>query len=547
MNKKTFTLLFLSCFAFLFISYRAISGTAVTWNGTTYTVPAVGDENWGEDVGNLLISLVNNGFQKTGGTFTLSSEADLGGTAGLVALYFGTRSSSDSTTGVFRLSNAESIGWRNAANSADLLLTVSTNNSLLFNGATILNSSNLVPVTSGGTGLSSYAVGDLLYASGDPSVLSKLTIGTSGYVLKSNGSLPSWGQITNSGVDTSAAIARTKLASGNNYRIVANDSSGVMSENAALTADRPVISDTNGQLTTEATLAVSRGGTNIGSYTTGDLLYVSTNSAVLSKLAIGSTGNILKVAGGLPSWGSAATTAAVSSVKTSDYTVTSNDDVLLVSPTSGTVILSLPLASANSGKVYHVERVAIGSQIARVSAASGDTIDESATFLLPTRSDAVSIVSDGSNTWRVFNDDVAVSVYCTGAASTLISTSTYTLRDYSSCTNDTHSAVTTGAGWKFTAPKAGYYQVSVMDGFAPDGTGGFREIALYKNGTRNSSICQTSFTGTAGKADVCSGSRSIYLERNDRISIYIWQNSGGDEALYNDAAFQWISISKIGN
>jgi hypothetical protein len=43
-------------------------------------------------------------------------------------------------------------------------------------------------------------------------------------------------------------IARTKLATGNNYRILANDSSGAVSENAALTANEAVATDANGQL-----------------------------------------------------------------------------------------------------------------------------------------------------------------------------------------------------------------------------------------------------------------------------------------------------------
>jgi len=47
------------------------------------------------------------------------------------------------------------------------------------------------PTTAGGTGLVSYTAGDLpYYASG--SALSKLGIGTSGYVLQSNGSAPTW-------------------------------------------------------------------------------------------------------------------------------------------------------------------------------------------------------------------------------------------------------------------------------------------------------------------------------------------------------------------
>lgn len=48
-------------------------------------------------------------------------------------------------------------------------------------------------------------------------------------------------------------------------------------------------------------VAVADGGTNISSYTTGDLLYAS-GSGTLSKRAIGSTGDVLTVSGGLPVW-----------------------------------------------------------------------------------------------------------------------------------------------------------------------------------------------------------------------------------------------------
>lgn len=68
--------------------------------------------------------------------------------------------------------------------------------------------------------------------------------------------------IANAQVAAAAAIARTKLASGNNYRILANDSSGVMSENAAITATRAVASDANGQLVASATTATELGYVN---------------------------------------------------------------------------------------------------------------------------------------------------------------------------------------------------------------------------------------------------------------------------------------------
>jgi hypothetical protein len=54
------------------------------------------------------------------------------------------------------------------------------------------------------------------------------------------------GSIVNADISATAAIARTKLANGTAYRIVANDASGVMGDAAAITASRALISDANG-------------------------------------------------------------------------------------------------------------------------------------------------------------------------------------------------------------------------------------------------------------------------------------------------------------
>lgn len=59
----------------------------------------------------------------------------------------------------------------------------------------------------GGTGQTSYATGDMLYASG-ATALTKLTVGTSGQCLTSNGSIPTWGSCSGGGIvlsDLSAA------------------------------------------------------------------------------------------------------------------------------------------------------------------------------------------------------------------------------------------------------------------------------------------------------------------------------------------------------
>jgi hypothetical protein len=54
------------------------------------------------------------------------------------------------------------------------------------------------------------------------------------------------GTLVNADISASAAIARTKLASGSAHRIVVNNGSGVLSDAAAITADRALISDSNG-------------------------------------------------------------------------------------------------------------------------------------------------------------------------------------------------------------------------------------------------------------------------------------------------------------
>lgn len=88
--------------------------------------------------------------------------------------------------------------------------------------------------------------------------------------------------LVNADVNAAAAIARSKLASGSANHVLINDGSGVMSS--------------------EASLAETRGGTAQSTYATGDILYASAANT-LSKLAIDSAGAILKNSNsGIPAW-----------------------------------------------------------------------------------------------------------------------------------------------------------------------------------------------------------------------------------------------------
>ena len=146
------------------------------------------------------------------------------------------------------------------------------------------------PTTAGGTGLTSYTAGDMVYyASG--TVLSQLAIGASGRYLSSTGSAPQW----------SAPAALTKTDDTNVTLTLGGSASTALLNAASLT------------LGWTGQLAATRGGTGIGSYAVGDLLYADTTTS-LAKLADVATGNAL-ISGGVgvaPSWGKIGLTTHVS-------------------------------------------------------------------------------------------------------------------------------------------------------------------------------------------------------------------------------------------
>ena len=63
---------------------------------------------------------------------------------------------------------------------------------------------------------------------------------------------------------------------------------------------------TSGTITIGGVLEADNGGTGLSSYTQGDMLYYNTSTTVLSKLGIGTNGQVLTVSGGLPTWADAA-------------------------------------------------------------------------------------------------------------------------------------------------------------------------------------------------------------------------------------------------
>lgn len=122
--------------------------TLVTFNGSSYSVPAYGDSGWAQGSGNLssyLIAIAAGTLQTTGGTFTLSAEVYFGATYGVKAVYFKTSASNPSTTGVLRLATGDAVGWRNNANGADILLSKDSSDRLKWGSSFVQVSASATP------------------------------------------------------------------------------------------------------------------------------------------------------------------------------------------------------------------------------------------------------------------------------------------------------------------------------------------------------------------------------------------------------------------
>ena len=110
----------------------------LTVNGNTYAYPTKGNRGWGVPATEWAQAVTNGMLQKAGGLFTLTAEVDFGATYGLKSTYYKSRATNVSSAGAIRLGNTDVIGWRNAANSGNVTLSVNASDQ-------IVASSNVVP------------------------------------------------------------------------------------------------------------------------------------------------------------------------------------------------------------------------------------------------------------------------------------------------------------------------------------------------------------------------------------------------------------------
>ena len=115
-------------------------------NGIAYQYPENGDVNWGTQATAWATAVSNSTLQKNGGTFALTADANFGSSFGIVAKYVKSQTGNAAAAGVLRLANADTIAFRNGANTADLPLAV-VSDKLRFNGAEFVDTTSVQTLT----------------------------------------------------------------------------------------------------------------------------------------------------------------------------------------------------------------------------------------------------------------------------------------------------------------------------------------------------------------------------------------------------------------
>ena len=250
--------------------------------------PATGTESgtWGDDVNNAITSYLDiaiagtlsfsgDGAVSLANTFGTSSATNIGASTAqyMVLRFTGTLSTTKvitapSASKLYLVDNATSGGFGvtvKASGQTGYTVAASTKAWVYYNGTDyVLASTNDVSkmtgtlaATQGGTGQSSYAVGDILYAS-STTALSKLAIAAAGNVLRS-GTTPAWGKVDLS-TDTSGSISLTTQVTGT--LPVANGGTGQTTAAAAFDALKQAATDSYTGVVELATNAEALAGTD---------------------------------------------------------------------------------------------------------------------------------------------------------------------------------------------------------------------------------------------------------------------------------------------
>lgn len=260
----------------------------LTIAGVPLSFPTTGETDWGADVTSWATAVSAQLLSKAGGAYTLSGEVDFGPNFGLQAISYKSRAASLPTSGVVRLGNTEAVAWRDNVDASDLLLSVDpATNELLFDGNTFgfstartVADTSTIDLTLNVNEITADIVGgsitNSLINSSAAIAYSKLALSDSILNADVNSAaaiayskLALSDSIVNADINSSAAIAYSKLSALTTGRVLVSNGSGFVSTSgltssalaplAALNTNRALVSNGSGFVTDSATTSTQIG------------------------------------------------------------------------------------------------------------------------------------------------------------------------------------------------------------------------------------------------------------------------------------------------
>jgi hypothetical protein len=318
-----------------------------------------------------------------------------------------------SSSGYYLTTNGEYPYWTSVSAGGVSSISGSSNISAISSaGAYTISLTGAIPVSNGGTGITSYTTGDILYSSSS-SALSKLNSVASGNALISNGvgAAPSWGKISlTSHVNGILSVTNggTGVSSYTIGDLLYSNSTTTLGKLNSVTSGNALISNGVGvapswgkiSLTShvEGALPISNGGTGSTELTQDTLLYYDGTKIKASTLKYSKIDSVYSLTGSLAVSGYFA--RGFRSVTSSTAYLTSRDNIVLCNPSSAMSIY-LPAASECSGHAIVIKNCTTTS--VTVYTVSG-YIDANTSFSIGSTSyKAAEFISDGSNWWVISN------------------------------------------------------------------------------------------------------------------------------------------------
>ena len=234
-------------------------------NGTIFAYPETRETKWGSEASAWAASITTGVLQKSGGSFVLLAEVDFGPSFGLKSLYYKSRTASPATAGQVRLANTDVISFRNATDTANLDLSVNSSNQFLFNGSLV------------GPSFSDTSTVNLTLTSAD--VTADVIAGS----------------LTNTHINTAAAIARSKLASGTASRVLINDGTGAFSESSVTSTTLSFLDATSSvqnQINTKLANVEEDTSPSLGGNLNGSTFNITNVGTLQGTTVTGTTGQI---------------------------------------------------------------------------------------------------------------------------------------------------------------------------------------------------------------------------------------------------------------